>query len=67
MHLRNKCPFNLDYNFLGYAKLQDLILSMDDAIKLELKGHNHPFVFLVQGGAKYGHNNSKSDDMMPQN
>jgi len=63
MYLRNKLPFTLDYNYLGYAKLQDLILSMDGCIKLELKGHNHPFVYLVKSG-RFVHNNSKSDDHM---
>jgi len=61
MYLRNKLPFTLDYNYLGFAKLQDLILSMDGSIKLELKGHNHPFVYLVKS-SRYVHNNSKSDD-----
>lgn len=63
MYLRNKLPFALDYNYLGFAKLQDLILSMDGCIKLELKKHNHPFVYLVKS-SRYVHNNSKSDDHM---
>lgn len=36
---------------------------MDDSIKLELKGHNHPFVYLMKSN-RYVHNNSKSDDHM---
>lgn len=63
MYMRNKLPFALDYNYLGFAKLQDLILSMDGSIKVELKGHNHPFVYLVKSN-RYVHNNSKSDDHM---
>ena len=50
MQLKKKLPFALDFNELGFAKLKDLILTMQDEIKLELKGHNHPFAFLISHG-----------------
>ena len=34
---------------------------MSDRIKLELKGHNHPFAYLMKNG-RYVHVNSNSDD-----
>jgi hypothetical protein len=43
MHLGKKLPFKLDLNEIGFPKLKDLIISMSDRIKLELRGTNHPF------------------------
>ena len=34
-------------NELGFPKLKDLLKSMDDEIKIELKDVNHPFAYLV--------------------
>jgi hypothetical protein len=34
---------------------------MSDQIKLELKGHNHPFAYLIKSG-RYVHSTSNSDD-----
>ena len=48
LYLRRKLPFALDLNELGFPKLKDLILSMSDKIKLELRGHNHPFAYLLK-------------------
>jgi hypothetical protein len=61
LYLRRKLPFPLDLNELGFPKLKDLILSMSDKIKLELKGHNHPFAFIIKS-ARYMHSQSNSDD-----
>jgi hypothetical protein len=52
--LNKKLPFRLDLNELGYTKLKDLISDMQEAIKLELIGHNHPMAYLVTRG-KYNH------------
>ena len=43
MHIGKKLPFKLDLNEIGFPKLKDLIISMNDKIKLELRGTNHPF------------------------
>jgi hypothetical protein len=66
--LRRKLPFTLDLNELGFPKLKDLILSMSDKIKLELRGHNHPFAYLLKSG-RYVHSASNSDDFqnIPKN
>jgi hypothetical protein len=66
--LRRKLPFTLDLNELGFPKLKDLILSMNDKIKLELRGHNHPFAYLIKSG-RYVHSSSNSDDFqsIPKN
>jgi hypothetical protein len=45
MHVRRRLHFQLDWNELGFAKLKDLIMSMTPQVRLELRGHNHPFVF----------------------
>lgn len=45
-HLKNKLPFPLVVSELGFNKLKDLILSMGDNIKIEHRGHNHPFAVL---------------------
>lgn len=68
LYLRRKLPFVLDLNELGFPKLKDLILSMSDKIKLELRGHNHPFAYLVKSG-RYVHSSSNSDDFqnIPKN
>lgn len=34
---------------------------MSDKIKLELRGHNHPFAYLIRSG-RYVHSTSNSDD-----
>lgn len=52
LYLRRKLTFSLDLNELGFPKLKDLILSMQDRIKLELRGHNHPFAYLIRSGVK---------------
>ena len=54
LYLRKKLPFALDLNELGFPKLKDLILSMSDKIKLELRGHNHPFAYLIKS-SRYVH------------
>ncbi len=61
LYLKRKLPFALDLNELGFPKLKDLILSMADKIKLELRGHNHPFAYLIKSG-RYVHSASNSDD-----
>lgn len=40
---------------------------MSDKIKIELKGHNHPFAYLIKVG-RYVHSTSNSDDfqMIPK-
>lgn len=47
LYLRKKLPFSLDLNELGFPKLKNLILSMTETIKLELRGHNHPYATLI--------------------
>ena len=61
LYLKRKLPFVLDLNELGFPKLKDLILSMADRIKLELRGHNHPFAYLIKSG-RFVHAQSNSDD-----
>lgn len=41
---------------------------MSDKIKLELRGHNHPFAYLIKSG-RYVHSQSNSDDFqnIPKN
>jgi len=63
MCLNKKLPFRLDLNEMGYTKLKDLINDMQEAIKLELKGHNHPMAYLVHKG-KYVHGPHKSDSVL---
>ena len=46
-YLKKKLPFTLDLNELGFPKLKDLLKSMDDEIKIELKDVNHPFAYLL--------------------
>ena len=58
IYLKRNLPFALDLNELGYAKLKDLIVSMPNDIKIELRGHNHPFAFL----AKYLKKKPQSQD-----
>jgi OST-HTH/LOTUS domain len=52
LYLRRKLSFSLDLNELGFPKLKDLILSMNDRVKLELRGHNHPFAYLIKASAR---------------
>ena len=47
-NLKKKLVFPLDLNELGFPKLKELILSMNDQIKIELKGTNHPFAYLLK-------------------
>lgn len=54
----------LNLNELGFAKLKDLVLSMSDQIKLELRSHNHPFAYLIHSG-KPLHSKGNSDDLCP--
>ena len=61
LYLRRKLTFSLDLNELGFPKLKDLILSMQDRIKLELRGHNHPFAYLIKPGTR-GPNKSNNMD-----
>ena len=46
-YLKKKLPFNLEWNELGFPKLKDLLNSMEDNIKVELRDANHPFAYLV--------------------
>ncbi len=62
LYLRRKLTFSLDLNELGFPKLKDLILSMQDRIKLELRGHNHPFAYLIKPGTR-GPNKSNNTDL----
>jgi hypothetical protein len=59
--LRRKIPFPLDFNELGFQKLKDLILTMSDQVKLELKSHNHPFACLYTG-TRSVNSRANSDD-----
>ena len=52
----------LNLNELGFAKLKDLVLSMSDQIKLELRSHNHPFAYLIHAGRPV-HSKGNSDDL----
>jgi len=52
LYLRRKLPFSLDLNELGFPKLKDLILSMNEKVKLELRGHNHPFAYLIRSSTR---------------
>eukprot|EP01022_Parablepharisma_sp_SALTPOND_P010956 TRINITY_DN1452_c0_g1_i1.p2 TRINITY_DN1452_c0_g1~~TRINITY_DN1452_c0_g1_i1.p2 ORF type:complete len:713 (+),score=60.85 TRINITY_DN1452_c0_g1_i1:7148-9286(+) len=47
LHLKYKLPFPLDLNELGFVKLKELLVTMADQIKIELRGHNHPFARLA--------------------
>jgi hypothetical protein len=46
--LKRKINFSLNLQELGFAKLKDLVLSMSEQVSLELRGHNHPFAFLIE-------------------
>lgn len=46
-YLKKKLPFNLEWNELGFPKLKDLLQSMTDQIKVELRDVNHPFAYLM--------------------
>ncbi len=57
LHLKYKLPFPLDLNELGFVKLKELLITMTDQVKIELRGHNHPFARLAHKpsmGAGYG-------------
>jgi len=47
LHLKYKLPFPLDLNELGYVKLKELLATMSSQVKIELRGHNHPFARLA--------------------
>lgn len=47
LHLKYKLPFPLDLNELGFVKLKELLATMADRVKVELRGHNHPFAILI--------------------
>mmetsp|Transcript_46072 Transcript_46072/g.33846 ORF Transcript_46072/g.33846 Transcript_46072/m.33846 type:complete len:205 (+) Transcript_46072:1894-2508(+) len=66
LYLRKKLTFTLDLNELGFPKLKDLILSMNDEIKLELRGINHPFAYLITSGNRPVHSKINSDDFQSQ-
>ena len=46
-YLKKKLPFTLEWNELGFPKLKDLLKTMHDQIKVELRDVNHPFAYLV--------------------
>ena len=58
LHLKYKLPFPLDLNELGFVKLKELLATMAEQVKIELRGHNHPFAKLAHkpslGGGVYG-------------
>jgi hypothetical protein len=60
-HLKNKIPFNLTFPELGFSKLKDLINSMGDKIKIDSKGHNHPYAVLINPES-YTRSANSSDD-----
>jgi hypothetical protein len=62
-NLNKKLLFSLDLNELGFPKLKDLILSMSDQIKLDLKGLNHPFAYLL---TRYEKSSNKSEIYIPK-
>lgn len=64
-NLNKKLVFPLDLNELGFPKLKDLILSMSDRIKLELKGTNHPFAYLLRT-SNYDKTRDKSEEFSIQ-
>eukprot|EP00826_Nyctotherus_ovalis_P043831 TRINITY_DN4670_c0_g1_i1.p1 TRINITY_DN4670_c0_g1~~TRINITY_DN4670_c0_g1_i1.p1 ORF type:complete len:622 (+),score=168.67 TRINITY_DN4670_c0_g1_i1:514-2379(+) len=47
LHLKYRLAFPLDLNELGFVKLKELLGTMSDRVKIELRGHNHPFAVLV--------------------
>jgi hypothetical protein len=51
-HLKRKLSFELDLPNLGFPKFKDLLLSMPDCVKIELKGQNHPFATLIETKAE---------------
>lgn len=61
LNLKRKLPFALDLNELGFPKLKDLVNSMSDKIKVELKSHNHPFAYLIKQNRNF-HQTVNSDD-----
>lgn len=52
LHLKYRLSFPLDLNELGFVKLKDLLNTMSDQIKVELRGHNHPFAILIPNKPK---------------
>ena len=52
--VKNKLPFPLDLNEFGFVKLKELLVSMSDRVKLELRGHNQPFARLIQSASSRG-------------
>lgn len=46
LHIKYKLPFPLDLNELGFVKLKELLSTMSGQVKIELRGHNHPFARL---------------------
>lgn len=58
---RNKLPFNLNLTELGFTKLKDLILSMGNQIKIDNRGHNHPFAVLINSYSYHRISNSTED------
>ena len=52
LYLQRKMSDPVDIAGLGFPKLKDLILTMNDKIKLELKSHNHPIASLITEAPK---------------
>lgn len=59
-HLKNRLNFTLNLAELGFAKLKDLVASMNDRVKVS--NSNHPVATLLQAGTK-GHSTTSSEDM----
>lgn len=47
LHLKYRLTFSLDLNELGFVKLKELLNTMSDQVKVELRGHNHPFAIMI--------------------
>jgi len=44
--LKKKLGPNFNINQIGFTKLKDLLKSMEDVVKIEMKGQNFPFAVL---------------------
>ena len=60
-YLKKKLPFNLNLTELGFTKLKDLILSMGNQIKIDNRGHNHPFAVLLDNHSYHRISSSTED------
>lgn len=61
VYLKKRLPFNYSLSELGFGKLKDLVLSMNDKIKIDNKSNNHPFAVLVNP-EPYHRSASSSED-----